>query len=64
MLILEGGAQHLMRPVLTGQVFPVETLDKSDQEHCAFYLHGPLCTSLDTSGGGLACRLMLNRMIG
>lgn len=53
MLILDGGSQHLMRPTLTSQTFPVNLLredgdKKSDSS--IVHLHGSLCTSLDYLG--------------
>ncbi|APC97744.1 PLP-dependent decarboxylase [Francisella frigiditurris] len=51
LLVTDGGAQHLVRPVLTGESFPVELLRKefcNDTEK--FQIHGPLCTSLDKAG--------------
>jgi len=51
LLVTDGGAQHLVRPVLTGESFPIELLRK---EFCndieKFHIHGPLCTSLDKAG--------------
>lgn len=47
--ILEGGVNHLLRPALTGQPFPVRGVGKGpgSQRHT---LAGPLCTSLDRLG--------------
>ena len=47
--ILEGGINHLLRPLLTGQAFPVRAVGRSgaEQRHT---LAGPLCTSLDRLG--------------
>ncbi len=56
LLITEGGAQHLLRPVLTQDPFPCQLLrDKldTDVQTKAFHVHGPLCTSLDKMGGYL-----------
>ena len=50
MLILEGGSQHLMRPVLTGEAFPTTLLRASKSTLINIHLHGPLCTSLDYLG--------------
>ena len=47
--ILEGGINHLLRPLLTGQPFPVKAVGKAAGE-LAFTLAGPLCTSLDRLG--------------
>lgn len=48
-VILEGGANHLLRPALTGQPFPVRAVGKGGPERPAT-LAGPLCTSLDRLG--------------
>jgi diaminopimelate decarboxylase len=48
-LILEGGVNHLLRPLLTGQPFPVRALAASGALRTAT-LAGPLCTSLDRLG--------------
>ena len=50
MLVLEGGINHLLRPAITAQPFPVQLLRKSDGDFEPFHLHGPLCTSLDKLG--------------
>lgn len=47
--ILEGGINHLLRPLLTGQPFPVKAVGKGSGE-VAYTLAGPLCTSLDRLG--------------
>lgn len=47
--MLEGGINHLLRPLLTGQSFPVTALNR-DGETKTFTLAGPLCTSLDRVG--------------
>ncbi len=47
--ILEGGVNHLLRPALTGQPFPVRAVGKGDGPHRTI-LAGPLCTSLDRLG--------------
>jgi len=47
--ILEGGINHLLRPLLTGEAFPAKAVGKTG--HVArFTLAGPLCTSLDRLG--------------
>jgi diaminopimelate decarboxylase len=48
-VILEGGINHLLRPLLTGQPFPVKALGKKGPSRPAT-LAGPLCTSLDRLG--------------
>jgi diaminopimelate decarboxylase len=52
--ILEGGINHLLRPLLTGQGFPVRAPDRcwgeGRGESVATTLAGPLCTSLDRLG--------------
>ncbi|HZU52864.1 MAG TPA: hypothetical protein VFF77_03150 [Holophagaceae bacterium] len=47
--ILEGGLNHLLRPALTGQPFPVRAVRKQGPLHRTT-LAGPLCTSLDRLG--------------
>ncbi|HXC16868.1 MAG TPA: hypothetical protein VNV60_05445 [Holophagaceae bacterium] len=47
--ILEGGLNHLLRPALTGQPFPVRAVSKHGPLHRTT-LAGPLCTSLDRLG--------------
>lgn len=53
-VILEGGINHLLRPLLTGQPFPVRAFraDGTSVEGDAgpAVLTGPLCTSLDRLG--------------
>lgn len=51
LLVLEGGSQHLGRPFITNQAFPVRNISKTNQEdHIVMELHGPLCTSIDHLG--------------
>ncbi|MEZ5979606.1 MAG: type III PLP-dependent enzyme [Planctomycetota bacterium] len=47
--ILEGGANHLIRPALIGQPFPTKAVAKSGALKPTT-LAGPLCTSLDRLG--------------
>ncbi len=47
--ILEGGINHLIRPLLTGEPFPVKAVGKGAGIQ-AYTLAGPLCTSLDRLG--------------
>ena len=47
--ILEGGINHLLRPLLTGQAFPVRAVGKGAGDR-PYTLAGPLCTSLDRLG--------------
>ena len=47
--ILEGGINHLLRPLLTGEPFPVRAIGKSGPT-IRTTLAGPLCTSLDRVG--------------
>ena len=47
--ILEGGINHLIRPLLTDQAFPVKVVGKGGGE-VPYTLAGPLCTSLDRLG--------------
>lgn len=48
--ILEGGLNHLLRPALTGQPFPVKVIGKAPGRLQDYTLAGPLCTSLDRLG--------------
>ncbi|MCA9319829.1 MAG: alanine racemase [Planctomycetes bacterium] len=48
-LILEAGVNHLLRPLLTGQDFPIRAVGASGALSPAT-LAGPLCTSLDRLG--------------
>src|SRR5512133_1058658 len=51
--ILEGGINHLIRPLLTGQPFPVQVVGKAAGKAggtLPYTLAGPLCTSLDRLG--------------
>jgi diaminopimelate decarboxylase len=48
-VILEAGVNHLLRPLLTGQPFPVRAVGAAGPERPAT-LAGPLCTSLDRLG--------------
>lgn len=50
--ILEGGINHLLRPLLTGESFPVRAIGKSGTPGTMTRttLAGPLCTSLDRVG--------------
>lgn len=47
--ILEGGVNHLLRPLLTGEAFPVRAVAKAGVA-TPTTLAGPLCTSLDRLG--------------
>ncbi len=47
--ILEGGVNHLLRPALTGQPFPVRAVGRGEGR-VRTTLAGPLCTSLDRLG--------------
>lgn len=47
--ILEGGINHLIRPLLTGQAFPVTAVGRGGGD-LPYTLAGPLCTSLDRLG--------------
>lgn len=49
-LILDGGVNHIVRPAITGEPFPVELVRESDKDHQMFQIHGPLCTALDNLG--------------
>lgn len=47
--ILEGGINHLLRPLLTGEPFPVKAIGRG-MGNAPYTLAGPLCTSLDRLG--------------
>lgn len=49
-LVLAAGINHLLRPAITDQPFPVTLLRKSTQAKQTFEIHGPLCTSMDKLG--------------
>jgi diaminopimelate decarboxylase len=49
-LICEGGAQHMVRPALVGESFPVRCLDPREGDLRPTHVHGPLCTALDRLG--------------
>lgn len=49
-LVLAAGINHLIRPAITEQPFPVRMVRYSAQEQSHFDLHGPLCTSMDKLG--------------
>jgi len=49
-LILESGMNHLLRPALTQEGFPVINASSKDTQTTQFSIHGPLCTSLDWLG--------------
>jgi len=53
-LVLAAGINHLLRPAITDQPFPVQLLRKdlqADEKKLeSFDLHGPLCTSMDKLG--------------
>jgi len=50
LLILDGGVNHIARPALTGQPFPVNLFRESSATPQEFQIHGPLCTALDHLG--------------
>jgi diaminopimelate decarboxylase len=53
-LVLAAGINHLLRPAITEQAFPVQILREdyvaSNANTQNFDLHGPLCTSMDKLG--------------
>jgi len=49
-LILSAGINHLLRPAITEQPFPVSLLRNSICVEQKFNIHGPLCTSMDKLG--------------
>ncbi len=48
MIILEGGINHLVRPVFANQSFPCRDLNNNETQK--YKVYGPLCTSLDYLG--------------
>jgi diaminopimelate decarboxylase len=50
LIITEGGINHLARRALTDQSFPASLFRESNQTKQEYFLHGPLCTSLDKQG--------------
>ncbi len=48
--ILEGGINHLLRPLLVGQPFPVRAIGVDRGPRQPVTLAGPLCTALDRLG--------------
>lgn len=49
-LVLAAGINHLLRPAITEQPFPVTLLRQSNVNNQIFDIHGPLCTSMDKLG--------------
>lgn len=49
-LVLAAGINHIIRPAITDQPFPVTLLRQSNAQTQDFDLHGPLCTSMDKLG--------------
>ena len=49
-LVLAAGINHLLRPAITEQPFPVSLLRASTAPEQHFDIHGPLCTSMDKLG--------------
>jgi diaminopimelate decarboxylase len=49
-LVLAAGINHLLRPAITDQPFPVKLLRDSFAHEQSFDIHGPLCTSMDKLG--------------
>lgn len=49
-LVLAAGINHIIRPAITEQPFPVTTVKASTAAPQSYELHGPLCTSLDKLG--------------
>ncbi|MCI2283107.1 PLP-dependent decarboxylase [Colwellia sp. MSW7] len=49
-LVLAAGINHIIRPAITDQPFPVTLLRQSEQVEQYFDIHGPLCTSMDKLG--------------
>jgi diaminopimelate decarboxylase len=49
-VILSGGINHLLRPAVTSQDFPVALLRETSAPNQMMSLYGPLCTALDYLG--------------
>ena len=49
-LVLAGGINHILRPAITNEPFPVTLMRTSDAQSYNFDIHGPLCTSMDKLG--------------
>lgn len=49
-LVLAAGINHIIRPAITDQPFPVTMLRQSNEPLQNFDIHGPLCTSMDKLG--------------
>jgi len=49
-LVLAAGINHIIRPAITDQPFPVTLLRDSNEQTQHFDIHGPLCTSMDKLG--------------
>jgi len=49
-LVLAAGINHIIRPAITDQPFPVTLLRQSNEQKQNFDIHGPLCTSMDKLG--------------
>jgi len=49
-LVLAAGINHIIRPAITDQPFPVTLLRQSNDQKQNFDIHGPLCTSMDKLG--------------
>jgi len=54
-LVLAAGINHIIRPAITEQPFPVTALRDNDKKYAItrnkkYHLYGPLCTSLDKLG--------------
>lgn len=49
-LVLAAGINHIIRPAITEQPFPVTLLRQSNEHEQTFDIHGPLCTSMDKLG--------------
>ena len=49
-LVLASGINHIIRPAITAQPFPVRMLRTANEADVSYRVHGPLCTSLDDLG--------------
>lgn len=49
-IVCEGGINHIARPALVDEYFPISALYQQDEKTKKFHVHGPLCTALDFLG--------------
>ena len=49
-ILLRGGINHIVRPALINEYFPIKSTKNKKTNYERFSLHGPLCSSLDYLG--------------